>query len=44
AVTVLDRAGEYLDNNVSLGHITGMVCAELIESGGTEAERITNAK
>lgn len=39
AVTVLDRAREYLENNVGLGHITGMICAELIESGGTEAER-----
>ncbi|NLT14486.1 MAG: hypothetical protein GXY05_09100 [Clostridiales bacterium] len=36
AVTVLERAREYLDNNVSLGHITGMICAELIEGGGTE--------
>lgn len=34
AVAVLDRAEEYLDNNVSLGHITGMICAELIDSGG----------
>ncbi len=34
AVGVLDRAREYLDCNVSLGHITGMICAELIEGGG----------
>lgn len=31
AVNVLDRAKEYLDSNVSLGHITGMICAELLQ-------------
>ncbi len=34
AVGVLDRAEEYLDLNVSLGHITGMICAELIKADG----------
>lgn len=29
-ITVLDRAKEYLEHNVSLGHINGMICAELI--------------
>ncbi|NLA87344.1 MAG: hypothetical protein GX847_08725 [Clostridiales bacterium] len=33
-VGVLDRAREYLDCNVGLGHITGMICAELIQGGG----------
>jgi DNA polymerase-3 subunit delta' len=33
AVTVLDRAREYLDLNVSLGHIAGMICAEMIRAG-----------
>ncbi len=32
AVTVLDRAKEYFENNVSLGHISGMICAELIRN------------
>jgi hypothetical protein len=32
ALDVLDRAKEYLDLNVSLGHITGMMCAELIKA------------
>lgn len=31
-VTVLDRAKEYLNYNVSLGHINGMICAELIRN------------
>jgi hypothetical protein len=30
-VRVLNRAREYFDNNVSLVHIAGMICAELIE-------------
>jgi hypothetical protein len=37
AISVLDRARGYLDSNVSLGHITGMICAELIVGSGTEA-------
>lgn len=31
AVSVLDRANDYLEYNVSLGHIVGMICAELIQ-------------
>ena len=30
AINVLDRAEEYLNNNVSPGHIAGMICAALI--------------
>lgn len=30
AVTVLDRAREFFNNNVGLIHISGMICAELI--------------
>jgi hypothetical protein len=49
AVVVLDRAREYLDNNVSLGHITGMICAELIRAAAEpgrdkEPGAVTNSK
>lgn len=31
-IHVLDRAKEYLEYNVSLGHLCGMICAELIRN------------
>lgn len=37
AVCVLDRAKEYLEFNVGLGHIAGMICAELIKAPETGA-------
>lgn len=33
-IRVLDRAKEYFGLNVSLGHIAGMICAELLEGAG----------
>lgn len=33
-IRVLDRAKEYFELNVGLGHIAGMICAELLEGAG----------
>jgi DNA polymerase-3 subunit delta' len=35
AIAVLDRARDYFAANVGLGHITGMICAELITAADT---------
>jgi hypothetical protein len=34
AIAVFGRAGDYLNANVSVGHISGMICAELLPLAG----------
>jgi hypothetical protein len=34
AIAVFNRAGDYLNANVSAGHISGMLCAELLPAAG----------